>query len=110
MYQSDQGDHVILKSRLKSKIVENEELFSLLGRKIYLQREYETVTKKGIYTEEEALNKALELARDKVNVKLDENEHIISQKVLKKSINDSKIYLELFVSVKEDIGMIQKIN
>ncbi len=108
MYQDDQGENVILKSRLNSKIVENQELFSLLGRKIYLQREYETITKKGQYTLEEALEKALELAREKVNVKLDENEHIISQKVLKKSINDSKMILEVFTSVEENIGEVEE--
>jgi len=108
MYEDDQGEHVILKSRLKSKTVTNQELLSLMGHKLYLQREYETNVKKLKYTEDEALEKALKLAKEKVNVKLDENEHIISQKVLKKSINDSKIMLEVFTSVEEKIGTIEE--
>lgn len=104
MYQDKLGEHVILKSRLDNKTVNNQELFSLLGRKIFLQREYETIVNKHKYTLDEALEKALLLAKEKVNVKLEENEHIISQKVLKKNINDSKIELEVFTSVEEKIG------
>lgn len=104
MYQDREGEHVILNSRLENKTVTNHELFSFLGRKIYLQKEYETTVKKGTYGEKEALEAALKLAREKVSVNLDGNERIISQKVLKKSINDSKMMLEVFTSVEEEIG------
>lgn len=108
MYENKEGEHVILNSRLSEKIVENQEIFSLLGRKLYLQREYETLVKKDKYDEQAALEKALQLAREKVNVKLEETEHIIAQKVLKKSINDSKMILEVFTSVEENIGIIEE--
>lgn len=105
MYEDEYGSHVILKSRLKTKEVKNEQILSLLGRKLYLQKEYETIVEQKTYTEEEALNQALSLALEKVNVKLEENEKVISQKVLKKSINNSKMELEVFTSVEEKIGV-----
>jgi len=108
MYEDKQGGHVVLRSRLNQKVVENIEIFSLLGRKLYLQKEHEINVKKARYTEAEALEKALVLAREKVNVKLNENERILSQKVLKKSINDSKMILEVFTSVEEQIGVIEE--
>ena len=108
MYQNKLGDYVILNSRLENKEVENSEVISFFGRKLYLQREYEVVTKEGTYSEEEALTKALELAKEKVSVKLQENERIIAQKVLKKSINNSKMILEVFTSVEEQIGGLEE--
>lgn len=108
MYEDEYGSHVILNSRLNTKEVENQKLISLVGKKIYLQKEYETIVKKKEYTEEEALKKALSLALEKVNVKLEENEHVIAQKVLKKSINDSKMELEVFTSVEERIGVLEE--
>ncbi|MBQ6686981.1 MAG: sporulation protein YqfD [Bacilli bacterium] len=108
MYKDNVGEYIILNSRLKNKVVENQEIFSLLGRKFYLQKEYETIVTKKKYIEEEALEMALKLAREKVNVKLEETEHIIAQKVLKKSINDSKMILEVFTSVEENIGTIEE--
>ena len=108
MYQNKLGEHVILNSRLENKEVENSEIISFFGRKLYLQREYEVEVKKDKYTEDEALTKALELAKEKVSVKLDENERIIAQKVLKKTINDSTMILEVFTSVEEQIGGVEE--
>lgn len=108
MYEDKYNNHVILKSRLKNKEVENKEIISLLGKKIYLQKEYETTVKKKKYNEQEALKKALLLAKEKLSVKLDENESIITQKVLKKSTNDSKMELEVFTSVEENIGRLEE--
>jgi len=108
MYEDKYGSHVILKSRLNTKEVENKEILSLLGKKMYLQKEYETIVEKKKYTEEEALKEGLSLALEKVNVKLDENERVIAQKVLKKSINDSKMELEVFTSVEEKIGVMEE--
>ena len=105
MYEDEYGTHIILNSRLNTKEVENKKILSLLGKKIYLQKEYETEIKKKIYTDEEALKQALLLAKEKVNVKLGENERLIAQKVLKKSIIDSKMELEVFTSVEEEIGV-----
>lgn len=110
MVEHDNKENIILKSRIKDKIISSKKIFSILGYNFFIQKEEEVTKSKIKYTEKEVLNEAIKTGLNKLNVSLDEEAEIISQKVLKKSINDSKIYLELFVSVKEDIGMIQKIN
>ncbi len=54
-------------------------------------------------TKEEATSKAIEVGLDKIKSKLNDNEYIIDTKKLKVETNNSKIILELFVSVCEDI-------
>ena len=46
---------------------------------------------------------ALELASKKIKNKLGTRGEVVSKKVLKKSIKKSKIIIEVFVKVKEDI-------
>lgn len=110
MIERENKESVILKSRLNNKIITNKKLLGILGYNFYVQKEEEINKTRHKYTEAEVINEAIKVGLKKLNVTLEEEAEIISQKVLKKSINDSKIYLELFVSVKEDIGMIQKIN
>lgn len=62
-----------------------------------------------IYTKEMVLKKAEELAYNKVNDLLDDDEHIISQKSLKLTVKDSKIVLESFFIVYENITGYQTI-
>lgn len=52
---------------------------------------------------DEAIKKATEVGIDKIKSKLSDNEYIIDTKKLKVETNNSKIILELFVSVCEDI-------
>jgi len=54
-------------------------------------------------TKDEAILKATEAALKKVKSKLNDNEYIIDSKKLKVEANNSKIILELFVTVCEDI-------
>lgn len=110
MVEHDNKKSVILKSRLKDKVISDKKLFSILGYNFYIQKEEEILRKKLKYTEKEVVSEAIKQGLNKLNVSLNKDATIISQKVLKKNIKDSKIYLELFVSVKEDIGMIQEIN
>lgn len=110
MVEHDNKKSVILKSRLKDKVVSDKKLFSILGYNFYIQKEEEILREKLKYTEKEVVSEAIKQGLNKLNVSLNKDATIISQKVLKKNIKDSKIYLELFVSVKEDIGMIQAIN
>jgi len=56
-----------------------------------------------IHNEKEALKKSLDLARRKLKMKLTEEDEIISQKTLKKSRKNSKIIVEMFFKVKENI-------
>lgn len=110
MVEHENKKSVILKSRLKDKEVSNKRLLGILGYNFYIQKEEEIKKTRRKYTEEEVINEAIKTGLKKLNITLDEEAEIISQKVLKKTINDSKMYLELFVSVKENIGIVQKIN
>ncbi len=94
----------ILKSRLKNKQIEETNLYKLNDFEINLVKEKEYVKKSRELSEEEAYNKALNLALEKVKLKLSENEEILVKKVLKKEVNDSTIYLEIFIVTKENIG------
>ena len=63
-----------------------------------------------ILTEEDAYNKGINTALEKVNLTLSDNEGILLKKVLKKEVNDSTIYLEIFIVTKENIGMLQVVE
>ena len=56
------------------------------------------------YTNKEAIKIARDKAKDEIKKKLKKDEYIISQKTLKFSTNGSKIILEEFFSVYEEIG------
>lgn len=56
------------------------------------------------YTNKEAIKLARDKAKDEIKKKLKKYEYIISQKTLKFSTNGSKIILEEFFSVYEEIG------
>lgn len=63
-----------------------------------------------IYTREEAVIKASELAREKLEKRLGVNDEIISEKTLKIIEKESKIIVEIFFKVKEDITDTQIID
>ena len=106
MIKKDSEETVLLKSRIKGeKRVENVFLFSFFGFDIYLQKEYEVEIEEINLTEEEALKKAIEQIHEKLDLKLDNFEEIISEKVLQKEIKNNNIYIDMFVAVKEQIGV-----
>ena len=53
---------------------------------------------------------ALFLANDKIKMKLNDGEEVLSKKVLKKSQKKSKIYIDIFIKVKEEITAYQDIS
>ena len=61
-------------------------------------------------SEKDAYNKAIKLVEEKINIMLDEEEEILMKKVLKKEVNDSKIYLEVFIVTKEMISSLQVVS
>lgn len=82
---------------------DKDKVFSLGPFKIIKEREYIIKDKKhGI---EEAKNEGITLARKRILEQLGKKDEIISEKVLKEEINDSKIELEVFMSVLEEIGL-----
>lgn len=82
------------KAILKSRILPIQLLFST-----YL--ETEVVDEE--YTLDNVDSKAISLAEEKLGQKLSENDQVISKKVLKKYEKNSKIIVEVFFKVKEDI-------
>ena len=106
MVKKGSNETVLLKSRVSDeKRVENVLLFKLFGLEFYLQKEYEVEIEEYTYTEEEALKKARDLVLEKLSLKLDDFEDIIEEKVLQKTVKNNKLYIDMFASVKEQIGV-----
>ena len=97
-------DDFLFKSRLENYEEEKHPLLTIFGTEVSFVKQYETLKSTVTLTEEEALNKALEAALEKVEMTLDEKEEIIAKKVLKKEVNNSTMNIEVFVSVLEQIG------
>ena len=82
----------------------------LLPIKIQVGSYLETEVIDKNYTTENVDKEALKLAEEKIKDKLGEDDVILSKKVLKKQENDSKIVVEVFVKVREDITDYQDIT
>lgn len=87
-------------------ILENK----LLPIKLLRVKEYETNKEDNVYLPEEALIKANEISRKKIESQLKEDEHIIKQKNLKFYQKNSKIVVETFFSVYERIDDTKEIK
>ncbi len=98
------GNYKIFKSRLQNYVTEEKEWFRFFDFSFIKMTEYEVLTHERELTLEEGVALALEKADLNVQMKLKENEKIITRKVLKKSINNSTIDVEIFYSVLENIG------
>lgn len=77
---------------------------------ISLTKYLETKIVSRIYTINNVDEIGLNLAEKEINKKLRKDEYIISKKVLKKNIKNSKIEVEVFLKVKEDITSYQDIS
>ena len=66
--------------------------------------------KEFIINEKEAYNEAIKRSDIKIKNMLDNDEHIISKNVLKKEVFSSKIKVEVFYKVYENIGLTSKIK
>ena len=82
---------------------------SFLPIALLKEKQEETVEIDEINTEDEAIEKAEALARKKMSSQLSDKEEIISQKNLKVEVKESKIILEVFFTVLEDITSYQNI-
>lgn len=97
-------DYVLLNDRLKNYKSSKRLIFTGLGLDIYLRTDYETEKKHYVYSEKTALEKAILLAKEKINLNLDDNEKIITEKVLQKDINNSTMNVDVFIAVEKQIG------
>lgn len=83
-------------------------LFLPISLNIENQKEVKVIDE--IYTIDEAIKKAEEKAYTQIESKLNDKEKILDAKKLKVNVNDSKIELEMFFTVYEDITGFQKIE
>ena len=97
-------DYVILANRLENFESKKKLIFEGLGIKIFLRKDYEVKKIKHTYTQEEILKRAVELAKEKINLRLLEKEEIIYEKVLQKSINNSTMEMDVFIIANQQIG------
>jgi len=101
------SNYTVFKSRLDIFDKKITNLYQLKDFKINLIKEKEYVNKEIILSKEEAYNKGINLATEKILLLLDEDEEILLKKVLKNTTNNSTIYLEIFFVTKEMIGELQ---
>ncbi|MBQ7136725.1 MAG: sporulation protein YqfD [Bacilli bacterium] len=99
-----------LKPYKNKKIVENI-IFknNILPIKLSYNKEEELKVIDEVYTRDEAIEKAIELARKKLSVKLDDGEKILYEKKLKTKENNSTILVTVFFKVYENITSYQDI-
>ena len=71
---------------------------------------YELKSINGIYTEAEAILNAKEYSKNKMKELLDEDEYIISYKVLKYSSNSNTIYMDIFYKIYANITSVRRID
>ena len=92
-------------NKYKTKKLENKNILkhSFLPFALVKQIQRETDVFDKVYTMEEAIDKALILGRSKMEEKLLADEYIINEKQLKVDIKESKIEVDIFYSVYENI-------
>ena len=101
-YNSPKKD--IFKPRLENVIVEYQNIIDIVGLKLYLKKEMEVTRNKKKITEDEAIKMGIDKGIKHIKNNLDEFDTIIDKKVLKKSINNSTMDIELFIVVNELIS------
>lgn len=97
-------NYQLLNNRLTNFVSNKRKVMDVLGVKLYLREDEEIIKIKKTYTEEEALNEALNRAKQNVQIKLGDKGKIINQKVLQKNINDSTMEIEVFIIAEEEIS------
>ena len=100
----------IFRSRLNNYESNYYELVNVVGFKMYLKEEKETIKAIKELSEEEAINMGINKAITNLKINLGEFDKIIDKKVLKKSINNSTMDLEIFIVVNELISEKQVIS
>lgn len=93
-------------NKYKDKKIKEEPLLkhNFLPIGLYKQEQSEVNTISLVLTYEQAIDKALELSKEKMEINLKEEEYIISSKVLKTNINNDKVELKMFYAIYEDIS------
>ena len=92
-------------STFKNKKITSEVIIEnkLLPIKLVKEKQEELIIVDQVLTEEEAIDKAIELASNKMKNDLEGEEYIIDNKVLKVNIKENKVVLDVFFIIYEDI-------
>lgn len=99
--------HIIFKNRISNPLIEEQKVFSFFGIEIYLLREYENIQTTVEYTSTELENQANSLIQERLSLVAENDFKVITQKVLKKVINDSTIDIDMFIVCEEKISQIE---
>lgn len=91
----------------KNKVLIKSKVFPF---NIRLEKQRKTKIKNQKYTMDKAIKKAEELAVKKISAKLNKDEYIISKKNLNFISNDSKIELDVFFKICEDITSYKEVD
>ena len=96
----------------KNKKIENECILNkpYLPFKVYREKIKNIEEIEINLTEDEAIKKGLELSEKEIMKDLSNQEHIISKNILKKEIKSSKMYIEVFYKLYENIASISDDN
>ena len=105
VWQNENNKKKIFKDRFKNYDSKYKPILKIFDFTLFLESEYETNKISRKYSEEEAVEMALIKAEESVKKKLSDKDNIIDKKVLKKSVFDSTIDVEIFVIVEELIGV-----
>ncbi len=105
MVKNSTNEYTILKSRVKEKTVQKIFLFKIFNYEVYLEKEYEVIRKDKTYSEEVALKKALDNVHNHLSVNASPTKKIINEKVLKKSVKNGNLDIEIFIALEEQIGV-----
>lgn len=94
----------IFRVHLDNYDVLKKKIFGLGQFNIYEENVNEYISKTEMYSEKEALEVALEQAKEKLFTKLDDGSEILNEKVLQSNSYDSIMNVDVFYSVKEKIS------
>ena len=94
----------LFKDRLTKYQTQSKEIVNLLGFKLSLLKDTEIESNTKEYTDHELENNIKKQIEDKMKNILKGEYKIITQKVLKKELNDSKIDMEVFIVAEEEIS------
>lgn len=96
----------------KNKEIKENIIFknNILPIKLSFNKEYELKVIDEVYTYDEAILKAVELARSKMLLQLKDDEKILYEKKLKTKQNNSTIEVKVFFKVYENITSYEKIS
>lgn len=104
MFSKGSKDTYIFRPRMSNYVNEKKHLFTIFGFEFYFVIQKEVSIQEETYSENEAITEALRLVDEKMQQKIYSDEEIIDKKVLKKSMNNSTMNIEVFVSVLENIS------